>query len=381
MRVLVVNAGSSSIKIRLLDPDNTLRHEVNLDADRGQPQPGAVAAAIKSIGPVDAVGHRVVHGGTSFTGPVIVDAVVLAELDQLVALAPLHQPPALAALRATMEVLPGVPSVACFDTAFHTTLPPSAATYAIPARWRTELGVRRYGFHGLAHQWAARRAAELTAPSARIVVAHLGAGASLCAVRDGRSVDTTMGFTPTAGLVMASRCGDLDPAVPLWLVQYAGLAASDVATALDHGSGLAGLAGTPDMRDVLAAEHSGDSRAKLAIAVWLHRLCGAIAAMTAALGGLDVLVFSGGIGEHQPQLRARAVAGLGFLGLALDPAANEAIRPGCDADISTPDASVRTLVVHAREDLVIADQVRATLKRSDVAPTDVTGRSTIQRRN
>jgi acetate kinase len=368
MRVLVINAGSSSIKIRLLNPGNTLLHEVNLDAERGQPQLGAVATAIKSVGPVDAVGHRVVHGGTCFTRPVVVDAAVLAELAQLVALAPLHQPPALAALRATLDVLPHVPSVACFDTAFHTTLSPAAATYAIPAQWRTDLGVRRYGFHGLAHQWAAHRAAELTSPSARIVVAHLGAGASLCAVYEGRSVDTTMGFTPTAGLVMASRCGDLDPAVPLWLVQHAALAPGEVTAALDHDSGLAGLAGTPDMRAVLAAEHSGDGRAELAIGVWLHRLRGGIAAMTAALGGLDVLVFSGGIGEHQPELRARTMAGLDFLGLELDPAANEAIRPGCDADISTRDASARTLVVHTREDLVIAHQVRATLTPSDVAP-------------
>jgi len=367
MRVLVINAGSSSIKIRLLDHDDTLLHEVDLDADRGQPQAGAVAAAIKSIGSVDAIGHRVVHGGTSFTGPVVVDTAVLAELDQLVALAPLHQPPALAALRTALDVLPEVPSVACFDTAFHATLPSAAATYAIPARWRSDLGVRRYGFHGLAHQWAAHRATELTSPSGRMVVAHLGAGASLCAVREGRSVDTTMGFTPTAGLVMASRCGDLDPAVPLWLVQHAGLAASEVAGALDHDSGLTGLAGTSDMRAVLAAEHSGDAAAELAIAVWLHRLRGGIAAMAAALGGLDVLVFSGGIGEHQPELRTRAVAGLSFLGLALDPAANQAIQPGCDADISTPEALARTLVVHAREDLVIANQVRAALTRSDVA--------------
>ncbi|HZS21087.1 MAG TPA: acetate/propionate family kinase [Pseudonocardiaceae bacterium] len=369
MRVLVVNAGSSSIKIRLLDPANTLLHEVDLDANRGQPQQGAVAAALTSVGPIDAVGHRVVHGGTCFTGPVVVDAAVLAELERLVALAPLHQPPALAALRTTLEALPHVPSVACFDTAFHTTLPPAAATYAIPAHWRADLAVRRYGFHGLAHQWAAHRAAEVASPSARTVVAHLGAGASLCAVREGCSVDTTMGFTPTAGLVMASRCGDLDPAVPLWLVQHAGMTASDVATALDHDSGLAGLAGTPDMRAVLAAEDSGDVRAELAIAVWLHRLRGGIAAMAAALGGLDVLVFSGGIGEHQPQLRARAVAGLRFLGLDVDPAANQAIRPGCDADISAPDAPARTLVVHAREDLVIADLVRATLAPADTATT------------
>jgi acetate kinase len=361
MRVLVVNAGSSSVKIRLLDADDTLLREVDIAADRGQAEPGAVTRAIESIGPADTVGHRVVHGGTSFTGPVIVDAAVLAQLDRLVALAPLHQPPALAALRATLRVLPQVPSVACFDTAFHTTLPPAAATYAIPASWRADLGIRRYGFHGLAHEWAARRAAELTSPSARIVVAHLGAGSSLCAVGDGRSLDTTMGFTPTAGLVMASRCGDLDPAVPLWLVEQAGLAARDVAAALDHASGLAALAGISDMRAVLAAEKSGDPRAELAVAVWLHRLRGGIAAMVAALGGLDVLVFSGGIGEHQAGLRERVVAGLGFLGLELDPAANCTVQPGCDADLSGRNAQARTLVVHTREDLVIADQVRTTL--------------------
>ncbi|OLT01324.1 hypothetical protein BJF90_32160 [Pseudonocardia sp. CNS-004] len=275
MHVLVVNAGSSSIKVRLLDDDELL-HRTDLSADRGRPEPGALEQALDGLGRIDAVGHRVVHGGPRRHGPVLVDDAVLAELDELAALAPLHQPPALAALRATRSALPGVPAIACFDTAFHAGMPAAASTYAIPARWRNELGVRRYGFHGLAHEWAARRAAVLAGPRLRTVVAHLGSGASACAVAwDGdqpRSVDTTMGFTPTAGLVMGSRSGDLDPAVPLWLVESAGLAATDVAGVLDRESGLAGLAGSADMRDVLAGERAGQPDAVLAVEVWLHRL-------------------------------------------------------------------------------------------------------------
>ena len=364
MRVLIVNAGSSSIKVRLLD-DDALVHQTDLSADRGRPEPGALEQALDGLGRIDAVGHRVVHGGPHRHGPVLVNDAVLAELDELAALAPLHQPPALAALRATRSALPEVPAVACFDTAFHAGMPAAASTYAIPARWRDELGVRRYGFHGLAHEWAARRAAVLAGPGLRTVVAHLGSGASACAVAwDGdrpRSVDTTMGFTPTAGLVMGSRSGDLDPAVPLWLVESAGLAAADVAGALDRESGLAGLAGSADMRDVLAGERAGRPDATLAVEVWLHRLRAAVAAMAAALGGLDVLVFSGGIGERAPDLRRRAVEGLGFLGLAVDEHANAAADPDGETDVSADGASARTLVVHSREELVIGAQVRALL--------------------
>jgi acetate kinase len=360
VRVLVVNAGSSRIRVRLLDADDTVVHQVDLDTDRGHPEPGALEGALAGLGRVDAVGHRIVHGGPGRRGPVRVDDAVLAELDALAGLAPLHQPPALAALRATGAALPDVPAVACFDTAFHATLPAAASTYAVPQRWRTDLGLRRYGFHGLAHEWAARRAAALLGPGARTVVAHLGSGASLCAVAWAggvpRSVDTTMGFTPTAGLVMGSRCGDLDPAAPLWLVEHAGLGPAEVAAALDRDCGLLGLAGTPDMQAVLAAERAGDSDAALAVAVWLHRLRAGIAAMAAALGGLDVLVFSGGIGEHASGLRARAVDGLGFLGLAVDGSVEA--PAGVETEISTPDAAARTLVVPAREDLMIAGQVR-----------------------
>ncbi|WP_028931923.1 acetate/propionate family kinase [Pseudonocardia asaccharolytica] len=367
-RMLVVNAGSSSVKIRLLDHGDAVVRRVDLPAEEGRTAPGAVRDAVAGLGRVDAVGHRVVHGGPALHGPVRVDDAVLTELDRLAALAPLHQPPALAALRDTMAALPDVPAIACFDTAFHTTLPAAAATYALPRRWRTELGVHRFGFHGLAHEWAARRVAELVRPGLRTVVAHLGSGSSLCAVSwDGgrpRSVDTTMGFTPTAGLVMGTRSGDLDPAVPLWLVEHAGLGVREVAEALDHDSGLAGLAGVADMREVLAAEAAGDAGAELAVAVWLHRLRGGIAAMAAALGGLDALVLSGGIGERATDLRLRAAAGLGFLGVAVDPAANAAAARDhgtLDADISLAGARVRTLVVHAREELVIAEQVRAVL--------------------
>lgn len=369
MRVLVVNAGSSSVKIRLLGPGDELRHRVDLDADRGRPEPGALEDALRGIGPIDAVGHRVVHGGPAHAGPVLVDDAVLAELDDLAALAPLHQPPALAALRATADALPGTPAVACFDTAFHAGMPAAARTYALPARWREELGVRRYGFHGLAHEWAARRAAALAGPRPRTVVAHLGSGASACAVAweddRPRSLDTTMGFTPTPGLVMGTRTGDLDPAVPLWLVESADLAPAEVAAALDHRSGLLGLAGTDDMRAVLEAEAAGRSDAALAVEVWLHRLRAHIAAMAAALGGLDALVFSGGIGENAAGLRERAVDGLGFLGLALDPGANAAADPAGETDVSAAGAPARTLVVHSREDLVIAAEVRDLLGQAE----------------
>ncbi|MFC4950745.1 acetate/propionate family kinase [Pseudonocardia sp. GCM10023141] len=365
MQVLVVNAGSSSVKISLLDPAGEVLHRSDLEADRGRFDHGALADVLAGLGRVDAVGHRVVHGGSTFCGPVLVDDGVLSVLDRLVERAPLHQPPALAAIRSVRAALPQVPAVACFDTAFHADLPAAASTYAIPARWRRELDVRRYGFHGLAHEWAAGRAAALAGPAPRTVVAHLGSGASLCAVDwDGarpRSVDTTMGFTPTAGLVMGTRSGDLDPSVPLWLVAHGGLDVAAVADALDHESGLLGLAGTPDMREVVAAERDRQPDAELAVAVWLHRLRAGIAAMTAALGGLDVLVFSGGVGEHAADLRARAVGGLGFLGLALDSGANTAARPGTDTDVGIAGAAARTLVVHAREDLVIDGQVRGLL--------------------
>ncbi|MDD7967899.1 acetate/propionate family kinase [Actinomycetospora lemnae] len=364
MRVLVVNAGSSSVKLRVVEPEGVVTHRTDLDAPRGRPAEGALEDAVdrlaRAAGGVDAVGHRVVHGGADFTAPVVVAGDVLARIARLTVLAPLHQPPAVAGLRAVAEALPDVPSVACFDTAFHATMPAAASTYAVPATWRAEHGMRKYGFHGLAHAWGSTRAAEIVGrplDELRVVVAHLGSGASACAVRGGRSVDTTMGFTPTAGLVMATRCGDLDPSAVAWLTLHADVPTAEVDHALDHASGLVGLAGEADMRRVLAAGEAGKPDAQLAVDVWVHRARGQLAAMAAACGGVDVLVFSGGVGENAPVLRRRVVEGLGFLGLAVDPRADAAAVDGAEGDVSAPGATARTVVVHAREDLVIAREV------------------------
>ena len=235
------------------------------------------------------------------------DAAVEADLRALVDLAPLHQPKSLAALDAVSAALPDLPAVACFDTAFHATLPAAAATYALPAEWRERWGLRRYGFHGLSHAWVARRAPQLLGRGAsglRIVSCHLGAGASLCAIVDGASLDTTMGFTPLEGLVMATRSGSVDPGMLLWLMEHEGLSPGELSDALEHRSGLLGLAGSADMREIVERAAAGEPPARLALDVYVHRLRAGIAAMAAALGGLDALVFTGGVGEHSEAVRA-----------------------------------------------------------------------------
>jgi acetate kinase len=361
-RVLVVNAGSATVKLAVLDGAEPVERET-VAPDSAE---DALAGMLDKR--PDAVGHRVVHGGGRFHGPTTVDDDVLAGIEALRAMAPLHQGPAIAALQQAREALPDVPHVACFDTAFHGTIPGGAHTYAVPWRWRAEFGIRRYGFHGLAHSWSARRAAELVGRPVgqlRTITAHLGSGASLCAVDRGRSVDTTMGFTPTAGLVMGTRSGDLDPSVPPYLIRN-GISADEVAHVLDRGSGLQALAGPSDLRDVLALADTGDDDAALALEVWVHRARALVAGMAAALGGVDVLSFSGGVGEHQPRLRAAIVDGLGFLGLGLDAVANdEATGEGmiADAVIGAADAPAAVVVVEAREDIVIAEQVRDLLNR------------------
>ncbi|HEX6460926.1 MAG TPA: acetate/propionate family kinase [Thermoleophilaceae bacterium] len=330
--MLVVNAGSSSVKLRLLAADDELVAERDLDAPHSQVDDDALVAALDGLD-ADVVGHRVVHGGTVFREAVRVDDGVLRELRGLVDLAPLHQPKSLAALDAVSRALPDVPAVACFDTAFHSTLPEAAYTYAIPAALRERFGARRYGFHGLSHAYASRRAAEMVVGASRIVTCHLGAGASLCAVLDGRSVDTTMGFTPLEGLVMATRSGSVDPGLLLWLLERDRMTEPEMAAALEHESGLLGLAGTADMREVLERD---DERARLALEVYVHRLRAGIAAMAASLGGVDALVFTGGVGENSARVRELACSGLGFLGVPPD----------------------HVLVIPAREDLEIARQVR-----------------------
>ncbi len=361
MRVLVVNAGSSSLKLAVLDGDRVVAGQ-EIAAPRAEVDASAVATAVTGIGTVDAVGHRIVHGGPDYRGPVRIDAEVRRDLVALSALAPLHQAKSLAALDAVAVALGDVPAVACFDTAFHATLPAAAHTYALPLAWRERWGLRKYGFHGLAHASAARRASELLGrrpDDLRIVTCHLGSGASLTAVRNGRSVDTTMGFTPLDGLVMATRSGSVDPGLLLWLLEQTGLTEPEMAHALEHDSGLLALAGDGDMRAVVDGAARGEPRAVLALGVSTHRLRAGIAAMAAAMDGLDVLVFCGGVGEHAPAVRAAAADGLGFLGVSLDPRRN-ADRDG-DRAIGTPQATVSTLVVAAREDLEIARQVRECL--------------------
>jgi acetate kinase len=351
------------VKLRVLEDDDRLTHATDLPADAGRVPRDVIAHAIAGVGAVDAVGHRIVHGGTTFTRAVRLDADVESRLAALVDLAPLHQPISLAMLAAVRAAMgDGVPEVACFDTAFHADLPPAAATYAIPAEWRERWRLRRYGFHGLSHAYASRRAAEMLkrAPAElRVVVAHLGAGASLAAVAGGRSRDTTMGFTPLEGLVMATRSGSVDPGLVLWLATHAGLAPAEIAEAIEYRSGLLALAGSADMRDVTARAAHGDADACAALDVYVHRLAAGIAAMAAAMDGLDALIFTGGVGEHSPVVRARAAARLGFLGVAID----EALQPvpGVDSDVTAAVSGVRTLVITAREDREIARQVREVL--------------------
>jgi len=346
-RTLVVNAGSSSLKLSLLDEqaDNPIA-ERELAAPGARIDPGELMDALRTggLGAADAVGHRIVHGGERFREAVRVDPDVRQALEELTALAPLHQPSSLAALDAVSRELPGIPAVACFDTAFHSTMPEAATTYALPAEWRRRWGLRRFGFHGLSHSYIARRVPELLGVppgELRIVSCHLGAGASLCAIAAGRSVETTMGFTPLEGLVMATRSGSVDPGLLLWLLEETSMSEAEMAAALEHDSGLKGLADSADMREVLAARAGGDRRATVAIDVYLHRLRAAIAAMAAALGGVDALAFTGGVGEHAQEIRDAAVAGLGFLG-----------------------AAPQVLVVPAREDLEIARQVETLLQNS-----------------
>jgi acetate kinase len=322
--ILVVNAGSSSLKLAVLAGEDAI---VSRSAS-----PDELQTALSGLPHVAAVGHRIVHGGDEFRGPVLVDERVRRRLEALTDLAPLHQPKSLVALDAVTRALPDVPAVASFDTAFHATIPPAASTYALPPEWRRRWDLRRYGFHGLSHAYIAS-----CFPDARVVSCHLGAGASLCAIDRGASVDTTMGFTPLEGLVMATRSGSVDPGLILWLEEHVGMPPAELASTLEHRSGLLGLTGTADMRAILDAEAAGDRDAELAIGVYLHRLRGAIAAMAAALGGVDVVVFTGGVGENAPEIRERAVHGLGFLG------------------------SFDVRVVPAREDVQIARDVRSVL--------------------
>jgi acetate kinase len=347
--ILVQNAGSTSLKLHLVSEDEESERVRSLD--------GVDPAGL------DAVAHRVVHGGARFRAPVLVDDRVRDEIADLRGLAPLHNTPALRELDAARRRFPALPHVAVFDTAFHATIPPFASTYAVPARWHEEWGIRRYGFHGLSVEWSAGRAPTVTgSPSAglRLVVCHLGGGASVTAVAGGRSRDTTMGFSPIEGVPMATRSGSVDPGAIVAVLRRSGMDADALDHALNEESGMRGLAGGDGlMRELEARADAGDDAARLAVDVFVHRVAGAVAAMAVAAGGIDVLVFTAGIGERSPAVRAAVCQRLAFLGVALDADRNAAADGDCD--VTAAAASVRVAVVAAREEIVAARAARRLL--------------------
>ena len=404
MKILVCNSGSSSVKFSLFEAERELllaegsidwttrptrlvfrrpgqpeiREELHLrkhceaaERIRADLQAGP-SAPLDGIDDIGAVGHRVVHGGRRFTTAVRITPQVQRAIGELSELAPLHNPASLEGISAVERVLPSVPQVAVFDTAFHTTLPASAQTYALPRTWRTEWGIHRYGFHGLSHAYCAGRAAEMLGHNAcRLIIAHLGNGASVSAVHNGVCVDTSMGFTPLEGEVMGTRSGSLDPGVLLYVLRRKGLTVEQLDHALNYESGLLGLSGiSSDMRQILKdAPNNPDAR--LALEVYVHRLVQTIGAMAAVLGGVDGLVFTAGVGENSARVREIVCEKLGHLGLHLDPTANARCKP--DTDIACPSSPGRILVIATREDLTIVRETRRLIcseagTREDVPP-------------
>lgn len=335
--ILVVNAGSTSLKLSLVGNDASSTPVASL----ATAPPG-----------VDAVAHRIVHGGARFRGPIVVDEAAAGELGKLIEVAPLHNRPALEALAEARRIFPNVPHVAVFDTAFHATIPDEATRYAVPRRWHDDWGIRRYGFHGLSVQWAAEQL-----PVPRLVVCHLGGGCSVTAVAKGRSADTTMGFSPLDGVPMATRSGAVDPEVLLHLLRTDRLDLAQLEHTLERESGLLGLSGSSGRVEELERSPSPD--AQLALAVFSHRVAAAVAAMATALDGLDALVFTGGVGENSARVRAEVCARLGFLGVALDPDRNASAIP--DAELAAAGSAVRVVALRAREDLVAARAARELL--------------------
>ncbi|MEV5323622.1 acetate kinase [Nonomuraea sp. N2-4H] len=387
--ILVLNTGSSSIKYELVDvagrdrPARGLVERIGEErgrlvhhhgdappyvAERPFPDHGeglaAMLAAFAEAGPAldpVAVAHRVVHGGARFGRAVLVDDGVIAAIEELAPLAPLHNPINLAGIRVARAAFPSVPQVAVFDTAFQLSLPPEAYTYAVPRDWRERLGVRRFGFHGTSCAYVSRRAAALLGrdlAELNLIVLHLGNGASATAIAGGRSIDTSMGLTPLEGLVMGTRSGDVDPALPGYLARVDGLDAESAEDALGHAGGLLALAGSGDMREVRARAANGDEDARLALAVYTRRIRKYVGAYYALLGRLDAIIFTGGVGENDPQTRTEALNNLGRLGITLDPARNDAASQ--DERAVSPDGSeVAVLVIPTDEEWEIARQAHA----------------------
>jgi acetate kinase len=397
MKVLVLNCGSSSVKFQLVETDEAasaagsdralarglveniggtaiLRYEADgrpLVKETAEILEHKIAVervlalltraetgVIRDRAEIEAVGHRMVHGGEHFKSSVLVDDSVLRAIEECFDIAPLHNPPNVKGYRAARDLLRGAPHVAVFDTAFHQTMEPVAFLYALPYVLYQRHAIRRYGFHGTSHRFVSRRSAEILGrtgdPSLRLITCHLGNGCSAAAIRGGRTVDTSMGFTPLEGLVMGSRSGDLDPAILLHVMAKEELGAAELNALLNKHSGLLGISGlSNDMRKLLEAEAAGNDRAKLAVDLFCYRLRKYIAAYVGVLGGLDALVFTGGIGENAPAVRARSVEGLAAMGIAIDPGRNDAAR-GEEADVSPPDTACRVQVVPTNEELLIA---------------------------
>ncbi|GAA3095990.1 acetate kinase [Kribbella aluminosa] len=384
--VLVINAGSSSLKYSLVDAtsgtaaasglverigeeqSHHVHHGPSGDFDDDQPVPdheAALEAAVRAFdkhGPslseagIVAVGHRVVHGGDRFAAPALVDDELIAAVTDLVPLAPLHNPANLEGIEVARRLFPDLPHVAVFDTAFHQTLPPYAYTYAVPSSWPADYGIRRYGFHGTSHAFVSAQAARVLGREPgdlNVIVLHLGNGCSAAAVRGGVSVDTSMGLTPLEGLVMGTRSGDLDPAVHGHLARVAGQSAEETDRMLNSESGLKGLTGANDFREVLRLRADGDERAQLAFDIYCYRLKKYIGAYYAVLGTVDAIVFTAGVGQHSAEARAAALAGLEPLGIHLDPARN---ADPSDNVVSTDDSPVKILVIPTNEEWEIARQ-------------------------
>ena len=390
MSILVINAGSTSLKFGLFEaeaqetlvsgaidwPGGDRRHAKLTIRRRNDPETrsivdvpddrAATACAIRALGAehdIKAVGHRVVHGGTEFQGAVRVDERVKATIARLAGLAPLHNPPALEAIKGAEAALLNVPQVAVFDTAFFACLPPRAYIFPLPYEWYEKWGVRRFGFHGISNAYCAARTAELLGRSPaelRLVTCHLGGGCSATAVRGGSPVVTTMGFTPLAGLMMGTRSGSVDPGILIHLQRRCGLTVDDLDDALHYRSGLLGVSGvSADMAAVEAAIGQGNERARLAFDIFADAVRSAIGALTVTMGGIDALVFTDRVGEGSPALRAAACEGLECVGLRLDAQRNAACRP--DADVAAPDSPARILVIHTLEELMIARETRRVL--------------------
>ena len=394
MNILVLNCGSSSVKYKLIEikankvlaeggiekiglPDAFIKfkfgnEKIQQDLDIND-HVGAIKSildnltskeygCIKDFKEIDAVGHRVVHGGEKFNKSVLINDEVIAKIKECYGIAPLHNPVNMAGIDAINEVLPEVPQVGVFDTAFHQTMPAKSYMYALPYKYYAEDGVRRYGFHGTSHRYVSQRVCEFLGvepKGKKIITCHVGNGGSITAVKDGKSIDTSMGLTPTEGLMMGTRCGDVDPGALIFLMDKHNLSSKDMLNMVNKESGLAGVSGvSSDMREITAAAKQGNEKAILSLEMYEQRITKYVGAFAAEMGGVDIIVFTGGVGEHQSSTRANVCNPLRFMGVEIDDAANDA-NNGDEGIISTPNSAVKVVVIPTDEEYMIAKDTEA----------------------